>query len=170
MHTRAAFIFATLLSLVVTSREAAACGCFAPPDPVQSVLQAGERILFAADGQNIEAHIQIQFSGKATEFGWLLPMPAIPKLDIGTDELFAQLLQRVGPAFEVTRKYPNDCPFAPSEDGGLSDDMPSNSSDLTSPNPNPSPLVRRPCLSCHGRRRTQRCKEFCRGQWKPRRR
>src|SRR4051812_35562779 len=78
-------------------QEAAACGCFAPPDPAVPVIQAGERILFAHKDGEVLAHIQIQYSGKPGDFGWLLPLPAVPKntkgepgIEVGVDELFSQ--------------------------------------------------------------------------------
>src|SRR5256885_1847924 len=40
--------------------DAAACGCFTPPDPSVPIVQAGERILFAMQDGVVTAHIQIQ--------------------------------------------------------------------------------------------------------------
>ena len=51
----------------------AACGCFVPPNPVVQIVQAGERIVFATDGDDVIAHVQIQYQGDAQDFGWLLP-------------------------------------------------------------------------------------------------
>ena len=88
----------------VVPTEAAACGCFAPPDPSVPVVQAGERILFAHENGQVTAYIQVQYSGKPGEFGWLLPLPAVPKtqdgkdgIDVGVDELFSQLLATTQP-------------------------------------------------------------------------
>ena len=80
-----------------------ACGCFAPPDPTVPVLQAGERILFATSGNQVTAHIQIQYVGDAKEFGWLLPLPSVPTLELGTDELFAQLAQATRPSYFIEK-------------------------------------------------------------------
>ena len=83
---------------VLAPQSAIACGCFAPPDPSVPIVQAGERILFAESSGQVTAYIQVQYSGKPGEFGWLLPLPAIPKtkagtdgIDVGVDELFTQL-------------------------------------------------------------------------------
>src|SRR5262245_35658829 len=78
------------LALFYTS-DASACGCFTPPDPSVPIVQAGERIAFAMSGGTVTAHIQIQYQGTASDFGWLLPLPSVPTLDLGTDELFTQL-------------------------------------------------------------------------------
>ena len=95
----------TLFALTITSglalsvhlqspAEAEACGCFVPPDPTVPIVQAGERILFGQENGVITAHIQVQYSGPAEEFGWLLPMPAIPEMELGSDELFDVMLPR----------------------------------------------------------------------------
>ena len=74
------------------SSRAQACGCFTPPDPAVPVVQAGERILFAHHEGRVTAHIQIQYQGNAAEFGWILPLPSLPTMTLGTQELFDQLI------------------------------------------------------------------------------
>ena len=106
-----AFVLAALTALVVTvaTRDAEACGCFTPPDPSVPVVQAGERILFARDSGNVEAHIQIQYAGDAAEFGWILPLPSVPTLELGTDELFNQLTTVTQPKYRLNRVFEGDC-------------------------------------------------------------
>src|SRR5258706_6241984 len=72
-------------------RVARACGCFAQPSAAMPVVQAGEQILFAHDGQEVVAYIQIQYTGSADQFGWLVPLPSVPTLQVGTEEVFAPL-------------------------------------------------------------------------------
>jgi hypothetical protein len=98
--------------------DAAACGCFTPPDPSVPVVQAGERIAFALDQGQVTAHIQIQYAGDAKEFGWLLPLPAVPDLQLGTDELFNQLITQTQPKYKVNRVYEGNCSFDPSRFAG----------------------------------------------------
>ena len=100
--------------------DAIACGCFAPPDPSVPIVQAGERILFAQQNGQVTAYIQVQYSGKPGEFGWLLPLPAVPKtkagtdgIDVGVDELFSQLLATTQPKYRLTRVY-DECGNNPS--------------------------------------------------------
>ena len=99
------FIFDTvtvaLAGLAVTGapRLAEACGCFAPPNPAQPVVQAGERIVFAHQDGKVVAHIQIQYQGTADEFAWLVPVPAVPDLRLGSEELFTQLGASTAPQF-----------------------------------------------------------------------
>ena len=99
--------------------EAHACGCFAPPDPTVPIVQAGEAIAFHMDGNKVTAHIQITYKGKAEEFGWLLPVEAIPSLEVGTDELFVQLISTTQPVYRLQAEYNGNCPFDPSRNGGL---------------------------------------------------
>jgi MYXO-CTERM domain-containing protein len=89
---------------------ASACGCIAPPDPTVPVVQAGERILFSVVDGEVTAHIQIQYAGGG-EFGWILPLPTVPTLDLGTDELFAQLTQTTQPKYRLDRTFEGNCGF-----------------------------------------------------------
>ena len=79
--------------------RAEACGCFAIPSPATPVLQAGERILFAKEGNNVLAYIQVQYQGAADQFAWLIPLPSVPQVDIGTDELFTKLEGNTQPTY-----------------------------------------------------------------------
>jgi hypothetical protein len=89
------------------------------------VVQAGERILFAVDNGMVTAHVQIQYSGEAREFGWLLPLPSVPTLKLGTEELFSQLIATTQPRYFVQTRVNGTCGFgafrntsAPSAAGG----------------------------------------------------
>jgi len=81
------------LAALAWQARAQACGCFTQPNVQTPVVQAGERILFAHEGGNVVAYIQIQYQGSADHFGWLVPLPSIPTLELGTDELFTQLIR-----------------------------------------------------------------------------
>ncbi len=103
----AALVFT--LGLTLASRPAEACGCFAPPDPTVPIVQAGERILFAVENGVVTAHIQIQYAGDAKDFGWLLPLPSVPTLKLGTEELFTQLIATTQPRYFVTTTTTGSC-------------------------------------------------------------
>jgi hypothetical protein len=112
------FVAIVGFALVNVSSDANACGCFTPPDPSVPIVQAGERIAFAmADGQ-VTAHIQIQYQGTATDFGWLLPLPSVPTLELGIDELFTQLTNQTQPKYKIQRVYEGRCSFDPANRGG----------------------------------------------------
>jgi hypothetical protein len=90
------------LAALLWQPRAHACGCFTMPSVATPVVQAGERILFAHDGTNVIAYIQIQYQGSADQFGWLVPVPSIPTLTLGTDELFTLLGKSTQPTFTLT--------------------------------------------------------------------
>ncbi|HTE52820.1 MAG TPA: DUF2330 domain-containing protein [Kofleriaceae bacterium] len=119
---------------------ARACGCFTPPDPTVPIVQAGERIAFQVDDGVVTAHIQIQYKGAAEEFGWLLPLPSVPTLEVGTDELFGQLIQQTQPRYSLVVEYEGDCAFnsAGSSDDGAGD---SDSGDGPAPPESEDPLI-----------------------------
>jgi hypothetical protein len=111
MKTLAMFLAAATAALFAAAlpRDAHACGCFTPPDPSVPVVQAGERILFARNSGIVTAHIQIQYAGDAAEFGWILPLPSVPTLELGTDELFNQLTSTTQPKYRLNRVFEGDC-------------------------------------------------------------
>ncbi|MFZ5446704.1 MAG: DUF2330 domain-containing protein [Myxococcota bacterium] len=100
---------ASLLVVLLASRPVEACGCFAPPSAAEPVIQAGERILFAVRDGKVIAHIQLQYSGDAKDFGWLLPLPSVPTLRLGSDELFTRLAETTDPTF-TSEFRGNGCP------------------------------------------------------------
>lgn len=105
----AASLLTALTWVVAPIPRAEACGCFAPPNPTVPVVQAGERIVFAHEDGEVVAHIQIQYEGDAAEFGWLLPVPAVPEFSLGTDELFDQIIQQTQPRYRLNRQFPDQC-------------------------------------------------------------
>lgn len=123
--------------LVLSPSRADACGCFAPPDPSVPIVQAGERIVFSHEDGVVTAHIQIQYAGEATEFGWLLPLPSVPKdgLQLGVEELFTQMINTTQPKYRLNRVTPESCEFQfGGRFGGIANDAqnapPSESDDL----------------------------------------
>ena len=97
------------LGVALSSQNADACGCFAPPDPTVPIVQAGERILFSVNNGVVNAHIQIQYAGEARDFGWLLPLPSVPTLKLGTEELFTQLINATQPRYFVNTITTGTC-------------------------------------------------------------
>src|SRR5262245_29235149 len=110
MSRRALCMVAAALAISgIELRRVEACGCFTPPDPSVPVVQAGERILFAQDSGKIIAHIQIQYAGEAAEFGWILPLPTVPALELGTDEPFNQLTTQTQPKYRMNTVFDGNC-------------------------------------------------------------
>lgn len=90
-------------------RAAEACGCFAAPTPAQPVVQAGERIVFGYSDGKVTAHIQIQYQGDASDFAWMLPMPAVPEFRLGSQELFDALEATTRPQFLLQGQAGEGC-------------------------------------------------------------
>ncbi|MFO0595424.1 MAG: DUF2330 domain-containing protein [Myxococcaceae bacterium] len=116
-----------------------ACGCFAPPSSVDTVVQAGERIVFAVRNGTVISHVQIQYAGPAQEFGWLLPLPSVPTLKLGSDEVFNELGVRTLPTYDTTtvfacrRPTPTFGCSAPSVSAGTSVEFGSQDAGVRSP-------------------------------------
>lgn len=109
-------LLAAVIAFVLTPGAASACGCFAMPDVASPLLQAGEKILFVIEGGQITMHVQLRYDGRSGDFGWLLPLPAIPQnvagqdgIDIGADELFDQLEARTRPYYVLTTVPARSC-------------------------------------------------------------
>jgi hypothetical protein len=80
---------------------AQACGGFFCSNvPVE---QAGEDILFAVDSERAETtvHVQIEYSGPAEEFAWVVPVPALPEVALSSDTLFQRLQSFSSVAYEL---------------------------------------------------------------------
>jgi MYXO-CTERM domain-containing protein len=86
------------------SRPAEACGgTFCDSGPrFMRVDQTGENILFVMEPGMVEAHIQIQYQGEASRFSWVLPVQALPDVQVGSEALFTRLLQATVPSFGYT--------------------------------------------------------------------
>lgn len=112
---------AALALLLAPTQRAEACGCFAPPDPSVPIVQAGEQIVFSHDDGMITAHIQIQYQGEANEFGWILPLPSVPDMTLGTDELFTQLVATTQPKYRLNRIFEDSCLALPQSAGSTNE-------------------------------------------------
>src|SRR5882724_1158237 len=99
---RRLIVTAAVAAVAAHATDARACGCFAQPSTATPVVQAGERILFAHEGDQVIAYIQIKYQGAADQFGWLVPLPSVPTLEVGTDELFRTLDNTTAPQYRLT--------------------------------------------------------------------
>lgn len=112
-HTRSFFLVvvgtAAVLAGLLPARRADACGgFFCSQTPV---TQAGEHLLFAVDRDSegnamVTAHIQVQYTGNAADFAWVLPLPNVPELSTGSNSIFTTLRQLTEPVHYV--QWQND--------------------------------------------------------------
>ena len=94
-----ATIAAVFVGSLVPSAAQACGGFFCSQVPID---QTGENIIFVDSGSTIETHVQISFDGEADDFSWVVPVPGIPDLALGTEELFRTLLWSTRPTFSMT--------------------------------------------------------------------
>ncbi|MBT8492812.1 MAG: DUF2330 domain-containing protein [Deltaproteobacteria bacterium] len=132
MSLAAAAMAAATLQLAAV-QQAEACGCFTPPDPTVPIVQAGERIAFAMEDGKVTSHIQIQYSGPAEQFGWLLPLPSIPDLQVGTDELFTNLINSTQPRYRLVSEFHGNCAWQNNRGGGFGGGSPDSAGENESP-------------------------------------
>jgi MYXO-CTERM domain-containing protein len=124
--TLALFAFGTL----ATPGVAMACGglfCDGPPtNPLQPlpVAQNGENVVFsmtrdpAGGASHLIAHIQILYTGDAAQFSWVVPVDAVPKVEVGTDQLFIALARVTQPRFNAAYATEGTC-IPDSKNGGF---------------------------------------------------
>jgi MYXO-CTERM domain-containing protein len=84
------------------ARDVQACGgtfCDTGPQAAP-VDQTGETILFALDGDFVEAHVQIEYDGgDASKFAWIVPLPEIPEVEVGSWRLVQNVLDATVPVY-----------------------------------------------------------------------
>jgi uncharacterized protein (TIGR03382 family) len=104
----------TAVTLMAAPRSEACGGFFCDGG---GVLQAAERIVFVDDGEgHITAVVQIQYTGPADAFAWVLPVPGIPQVGVSSNVAFTRLQQATEPRFNLVREFEGDCSFAPVTD------------------------------------------------------
>ena len=111
---------AAALSLTAAGppRRAEACGgffCNQPNGPNDlPVAQTAENVLFAMErdpsGQyQLEAHVQIFYTGPADRFSWVVPVDSMPTLGVGNNRVFTALLAATQPRFELKWRDEGTC-------------------------------------------------------------
>jgi MYXO-CTERM domain-containing protein len=125
---RHALVFGALLTAgLLTAPRAEACGgFFCSRVPID---QAGERIVFGVRENTVEAHVQIQYQGAAEKFSWVVPMPALPTLEVGTPLIFGYLDSRTQPRFQL--EWQNSC--GGGRGGGIADEVNSGAPPYSAP-------------------------------------
>lgn len=100
---RAILAAALALSAGFAPARAWACGaCVSPPGP-SPIVQDAERIFFHRDPitKKSTVWVEIKYNGPANDFGWVVPMPKVPKIGVGSSYLFDRLDQVTAPRFRT---------------------------------------------------------------------
>ncbi len=101
--------------MLLTPFTALACGGFFSPDV--SIDQNAERLIFTVNPGSITLYEQIHYTGTASDFAWVLPVPSVPKLDTTTVDVFRDLDMQTAPRFIAPE--PPSCGLAPFRAGTL---------------------------------------------------
>ncbi len=120
MRNHGIAIAAVLLASLWADR-AGACGGFfcSQSTPID---QTGERIVFTHDeDSNLVTYVQIQYQGSARDFSWVLPVPGIPTVGVGTDAIFQRLDAATAPSFVPRFHVEGTCEQEDYGDGGGDD-------------------------------------------------
>ena len=92
-------------AILVPSTSFACGGCFSPPGQQnnQLVLQNAERVLFHQDPKTGKSlvWVEVRYTGLAQDFGWVLPLPKVPKVSVDSSWVFDQLDGRHAPRFST---------------------------------------------------------------------
>ncbi len=96
--------FALSAGLASPPRAEACGGTFCDGPQGMAVDQSGENILFVIDGDQVEAHIQIQYDPQQdpASFAWVIPLQSLPQFSVGSQPLFDQLLAGTVPFYGIT--------------------------------------------------------------------
>jgi hypothetical protein len=82
---------------LASAQPALACGgLFCQNVPVD---QAAERIIFTVDPGEISAYVQINYTGSAPDFAWVVPVPSVPQVDVADMSSFTELQAATDPVF-----------------------------------------------------------------------
>ncbi|MSP92840.1 MAG: DUF2330 domain-containing protein [Myxococcales bacterium] len=105
---------------VALPRAASACGgCFSPPSATtdQVVVQDAERVLFVRDAKTKQSTVwvEVRYSGLAKDFGWVLPLPKVPQVGVGSAVVFDALDTRMALRYALKVRDQENCRFP--EDG-----------------------------------------------------
>ena len=107
----AKLLLATFCSLALSIPVARACGgFFCTTVPMN---QVAETILFIQGEAKVTTHVQIQYSGTAADFAWILPVPAVPELAVSHNQIFTQLQRVTQPSFQLNFQEDVSCGFPP---------------------------------------------------------
>jgi len=95
-----------------TPSAASACGgffCQSAP-----VLQTAEEILYVVDDDGaLTMSVRIVYSGTAEEFAWILPVPSVPMLSLGTAASFDGIGAATAPSFTLSTRTEGVCASEP---------------------------------------------------------
>ena len=104
-------LLAAFLSFAFSVPASRACGgFFCTTFPMN---QVAENILFVQGEGTVTTHVQLLYSGTASDFAWILPLPSVPELAVSHNQIFTNLQFATQPGFQLDFEEQDDCVFRP---------------------------------------------------------
>lgn len=102
----------SVAGVAMTPDVAEACGgtfCDGVIPGPMPVDQSGENVIFVIGDTESEVHIQITIdpNTNAENFGWLIPLTAVPEFSVGSQPLFDQIRAASVPQYDITTTFEN---------------------------------------------------------------
>jgi MYXO-CTERM domain-containing protein len=102
----------SMAGVALTPNAAEACGgtfCDGGVPGPMPVDQSGENVIFVVGDTESEVHIQITIdpNTNAENFGWLVPLTAVPEFSVGSQPLFDQIRAASVPQYDITTTFEN---------------------------------------------------------------
>lgn len=85
-----------------------ACGGFFC-NASQPINQSAERVVFALEGDRVDMHVQIQYQGPPSDFGWILPVAPGVETYLSSEALFVALDRLYAPRFILNSERGENC-------------------------------------------------------------
>jgi MYXO-CTERM domain-containing protein len=122
----------SLAGVAMTPSTAEACGgtfCDGGVPGPMPVDQSGENVIFVIGDTESEVHIQITIdpNTNAENFGWLVPLMAVPEFSVGSQPLFDQIRAASVPQYDITTTF-EACGEPELDSGGFDPTAPATSS------------------------------------------
>lgn len=105
-------LYALLLALtcmLITPLSASACGGLFAGANSSYTEQSAERMIYAVDPGQVTLYEQINYTGSPSDFAWVLPVPATPKVETAPISMFSELDSRTSPSFDTSQFDPHPC-------------------------------------------------------------
>lgn len=103
------FVLVLLIGLLSVSAAYACGGLFCQNVPVN---QQSERIIFTVnDDGTVTAYVQINYTGSAPDFSWVVPVPSVPEVDVAEMATFDEIQLLTDPII-VSPQIPDCAPIA----------------------------------------------------------
>ncbi len=93
------FTLTLAATLIIFKHDTPASACGGFFCQLVPINQAGEQIIFRQDGNQVTAVVLIQYAGDAEDFSWVVPVPGVPEVSVGSDLVFSTLEPATRPQF-----------------------------------------------------------------------